>query len=104
MNMNINKTGNNTAIIEIKNRNPVLGNDTGLNSGNNPPGNLHVRGNKTPVNEHVAALYDELIHPEASSQAYLKPAVSGPHFVVLYQSRRPVSRGGGPVFFSPLRM
>ena len=70
MNMDINKTGKNTAIIEIENRNAVRGNDTGLHAGDNAAGDLKVGGNKTPLEEHFAALYDELIHPETSSQTY----------------------------------
>lgn len=71
MNMNINKTGNNNTTI-IKNRNPAIGNDSGLNSGNNTAPDLHVGGNKTPVNEHIAALDEHIVHigpPFKSSRA-----------------------------------
>lgn len=61
MNMNINKTGNNNTTI-IKNRNPAIGNDSGLNSGNNTAPDLHVGGNKTPVGKHFAAFNDKTFH------------------------------------------
>ena len=48
----------------------AVGNDTGLDSGNNIPRNLDVGGNKTPVEESVAALYNELFHSCASLRAY----------------------------------
>ena len=66
MNVDINKTGNNTAVIKSENRNPVLGNDTGLHAGDNAAGNLDVGENKTPVKEHIAALYDEPVHALSS--------------------------------------
>ena len=70
MDVHINKAGNNKAIIEIKNSLAAIGNDTGLDSGNNIPRNLDVGGNKTPVEESVAALYNELFHSCASLRAY----------------------------------
>ena len=59
MNMNINKTGNNNTTI-IKNRNPAIGNGSGLNYSEIAALDLHVGGNKTPVNEHIAALDEQL--------------------------------------------
>ena len=62
MYMNIDKTGNNTAIIKIENRYPLRGNDTGLHAGNDSSVHLHVGGNKTPVGKHFAAFNDKTFH------------------------------------------